>query len=130
MYVFISFILLFYYSNAIRISLNGNDWLVSNGQTLEATGAVPGTIHTILLSARMIDEPYWGSGDINMRPLIYQSWTFTKKFSLEDDFLNLTQFTIHFDQIDTISNVILNQCLLDHTSSMFFAYTFNVSNTC
>jgi hypothetical protein len=95
MYVFISFILLFYYSNAIRISLNGNDWLVSNGQTLEATGAVPGTIHTILLSARMIDEPYWGSGDINMRPLIYQSWTFTKKFSLEDDFINLTQFTIN-----------------------------------
>ncbi len=67
-----NFIILFCYSNAIRISLNGNDWLVSNGQTLEATGTVPGTIHTILLSARMIDEPYWGSGDINMRPLIYQ----------------------------------------------------------
>ncbi len=68
MYIFTSFILLFCYSNAIRISLNGNDWLVSNGQTLEATGAVHGTIHTIFLSARMIDEPYWGFGDINMRP--------------------------------------------------------------
>jgi beta-mannosidase len=130
MYIFISFIILFCYSNAIRISLNDDDWLVSNGQTLEATGAVPGTIHTILLSAKMIDETYWDSGDIDMRPLIYQSWAFTKKFTFEDDFLNLTQFSIHFDQIDTISNVTLNQRLLGHTSSMFFAYTFNVSNTC
>ena len=125
-----SFILLFSGSNSTRISLTGDDWLVSNGQTLQATGTVPGTVHTILLSAKMIDDPYWGFGDINMRYLIYDSWTFTKNFSLQTDFLNLTQFTLHFDQIDTVSNITLNQCVLGNTSSMFFAYTFNVMSTC
>jgi beta-mannosidase len=103
---------------------------VSNGQNLQVTGTVPGTIHTILLSAKLIDEPYWGFGDTAMRYLVYQSWTFTKKFSLQADFLNSTQFMLHFDQIDTVSNITLNECFLGNTTSMFFAYTFNVLSKC
>ncbi len=128
--IFSSFILLFSGSNSTRISLTGNDWLISDGQTLQATGTVPGTVHTILLSAKMIDDPYWSFGDTTMRYLVYESWTFTKNFSLQADFLNLTQFTLHFDQIDTISNVTLNQCFLGNTSSMFIAYTFNITSIC
>lgn len=130
MLVFANVILLFSGSNSTRISLAGNDWFVSNDQSLQATGTVPGTIHTILSSAKLIDEPYWGYGDVTMRSLIYQSWTFTKQFSLQEDFLNSSQFTIHFEQIDTVSSVTLNQCFLGNTSSMFFVYIFNVSRTC
>ncbi len=134
MYVFPIFIfssfLLFSGFNSTRVSLIGDDWSVSNGQTLQAIGTVPGTVHTILLSAELIDEPYWGFGDTTMRQLVFDSWTFTKKFSLQGDFLNLTQFTLHFDQIDTVSNVTLNQCFLGNTSSMFFAYNFNILSTC
>jgi beta-mannosidase len=128
--IFFSCTLLFWGSNSTRISLTGNDWLVSNGQSLQVTGTVPGSIHTALLSAKMIDEPYWGFGDTLLRYLIYESWTFTKNFSLPTEFLNLTQFTLHFDQIDTVSNITLNECFLGNTSSMFFAYAFNISNTC
>ena len=80
--------------------------------------------------AKIIDEPYWGFGDTTMRYLVYQSWTFTKNFSLQADFLNSTQFMLHFDQIDTVSNITLNECFLGNTTSMFFAYTFNVLSTC
>jgi beta-mannosidase len=129
-FIFSSFILLLSGSNSTRISLTGNNWLVSTNQTFQVTGTVPGTIHTILLSAKIIDEPYWGFGDITMRNLVYQSWTFTKNFSLQADFLNSTQFMLHFDQIDTVSNITLNGCFLGNTNSMFFAYTFNVLSTC
>ena len=78
----------------------------------------------------MIDEPYWGFGDTTLRPLIYESWIFTKTFSLQPDFLNLTRFTPQFDQIDTVSNVTLNECFLGNTSSMFFACIFYVPGTC
>jgi beta-mannosidase len=129
-FIFSSFILLLSGSNSTRISLIGSDWLVSVGQTSIATGTVPGTIHTILLSAKLIDEPYLGFDDTTMRYLVYQSWTFTKNFSLQVDFLNSTQFMLHFDQIDTVSNITLNECFLGNTSSMFFAYTFNVLSAC
>ena len=128
--IFSCLFFLFSGSNSTRILLSGDDWSIDDGQTLQATGTVPGTIHTILLSAKQINEPYWGRGDRTLRPLVNQSWTFTKKFSLQPDFLNLTQFLLHFDQIDTISNITLNECYLGNTSSMYFAYIFNVPSTC
>jgi beta-mannosidase len=124
------FIFLLSGSSSTRVSLTGDDWSVSNGQTLQAAGTVPGTIHTILLSAKLIDEPYWAYGDTSLHYLVNQSWTFTKKFSLSTDFLNLTLFMLHFDQVDTVSNVTLNDCFLGNTSSMFFAYTFDVQSRC
>lgn len=117
-------------TNSIRVSLTGDDWSISNGQSLEATGKVPGTIHTILVSAKLIDDPYWRYHDTTLRYLVNQSWIFTKQFSLQEEFLNLTQFILHFDQIDTVSNVTLNDCFLGNTSSMFIEYTFNVPNQC
>jgi len=124
------FIIFFSGSSSTCISFTGDDWSISNCQSLHATGPIPETIHTILLSAKLIDEPYWGYDDTTLRYLVNQSWTFTKTFSLQADFLNLTQFMLHFDQIDTVSNVTLNDCFLGNTSSMFFAYTFNVPNIC
>jgi hypothetical protein len=56
--IFSIFILLFSGSNSTRVSLIGDDWSVSNGQTLQAIGTVPGTIHTMLASAELIDESY------------------------------------------------------------------------
>jgi beta-mannosidase len=117
-------------SNATRVPLVDTNWVISNGQGIQAAATVPGTIHTALLAAKIIDEPYWGFNDITMRNLTYQSWTFTKKFSLQPDFLGLTQFQLHFDQVDTVSNITLNQCYLGNTTSMFYAYTFNVPSSC
>jgi beta-mannosidase len=117
-------------SNSTRIALTGDDWFVSDDQSMQATGTIPGSIHTILLAAKQIDEPYWGYGDTTMRSLVYRSWTFTKNFTLQDDFLSLNSITLHFDQIDTVSNVTLNNCFIGSTNSMFFAYTFNVTKNC
>ena len=113
-----------------RVSLAGSDWSIKNGADLQAVGTVPGTIHTILFSAKLIDEPYWRFHDTDLRYLVNQSWTFTKSFSLQSQFLDSTQFILHFDQIDTVSNITLNNCNLGQTNSMFFAYEFNVPRTC
>ncbi len=122
-------IFLFSGSNAARIPLTGTNWVVSN-QTIEVAATVPGTVHTALLAAKVIDEPYWSFGDITMRNITYQSWTFTRNFSLESHFLHLYSFQLHFDQVDTVSNITLNQCYLGNTTSMFYAYTFNVPSSC
>ena len=112
------------------IPLTGDDWIISDNQSISAQGQVPGTIHTILLAAKLIPDPYVGYNDVNLRYLVYSSWTFRKSFSLTDDFLSLTQFTIHFDQIDTVANITLNGCFIGRTNSMFIPYSFNVLRSC
>jgi beta-mannosidase len=130
-YGFIIFFLYFFsFSNPTRVPLTGNDWIINNNQSLFAKGQVPGTIHTILLAANKIPEPYLGYNDVNLRSLIYSSWTFRKNFSLTEDFLTSTQFILHFDQIDTVANITLNGCPIGQTNSMFIVYTFNVTRSC
>jgi beta-mannosidase len=128
--IFFSFLLFFASSNSIRVPLTGDGWAINNNESYSAQGQVPGTIHTILLAAKQITEPNWGYNDINLRRLIYTPWTFKKKFSLTQEFLTFTQFTLHFDQIDTVTNITLNKCFIGQTNSMFLAYTFNVMKSC
>ncbi|CAF4282138.1 unnamed protein product, partial [Adineta steineri] len=127
---FVIAFLLFSLSHSIRIPLTGDNWFITDNRSYFAQGQIPGTIHTILLAANQITEPYWDFNDINLRSLVYSSWTFTKNFSLTQDFLTSTQFILHFDQIDTVANITLNECFLGQTNSMFIPYTFNVIRSC
>jgi beta-mannosidase len=123
-------LLFFSFSNSIRIPLTGDGWMITDKRFYSAHGQIPGTIHTILLAANQIPDPYWGYNDVDLRHLVYSSWTFRKNFSLTQDFLKFTQFVLHFDQIDTVAKIILNGCFLGQTNSMFIAYTFNVTRSC
>ncbi|UJR18127.1 hypothetical protein I4U23_005027 [Adineta vaga] len=130
---YICFIVLFFcdsINSVVVVPLTGDDWTIHNNGSYSVQGQIPGTIHTILLAANQITEPYWGYDDVNLRYLIYTSWTFKKRFFLTDDFLILTQFTLHFDQIDAIAKITLNRCFIGQTNNMFLGYTFNVMKSC
>jgi beta-mannosidase len=128
--IILLFLFFFVPSDSDIVSLIGDGWTINNNQSNFVQGKIPGTIHTILLAANQITEPYWGYNDVNLRYLIYTPWRFTKNFSLTDTFLTFEQFTLHFDQIDTVANITLNGCFIGQTNSMFIAYTFNVIRTC
>ena len=121
---------MFSFSNSIRVPLIGDRWTISDNRSYFARGHIPGTIHTILLAAKQINEPYWGYNDINLRHLVNSSWTFTNIFPLTQDFLRYTQLTLHFDQIDTVASITLNNCFIGQTNSMFVPYTLNVIRSC
>ena len=122
--------LLFPFSYSTRVPLTGTGWSISDNKSYFAHGQIPGSVHTILFAANQITEPYWNYNDVDLRSLVYTSWTFTKDFTLTSDFLALTQFTLHFDQIDTVANITLNECFLGRTNSMFIPYNFNILRSC
>ncbi|CAF1008522.1 unnamed protein product [Rotaria sordida] len=128
--VYFLFVLFISSSNSNRISLIGNDWTITNKINHTAQGTIPGTIHTILLAANQIPEPYMDYNDVDLRYLIHTNWMFTKKFNLTLDFLASNQITIHLEQIDTVANITLNTCPIGRTNSMFIPYIFNITNSC
>ncbi len=127
---FVLLLLLFSFSNSVRVPLTGAGWTITDQKSYVAHGQIPGTIHTILLATHQITEPYLGYNDVKLRSLVYSPWTFKKNFVLTQEFLTLTQFSLHFDQIDTVAKIVLNGCVLGQTNSMFIAYTFNVPRSC
>jgi len=113
-----------------RVSLFTDPWLITDHQYYYASSFLPGTVHTILLEAGQITEPYFGYNDDQLRNLIHSSWTFSTNFTLDDDFLQWKQFKLHFTQIDTVANITLNRCFLGRTISMFIPYEFVVNRSC
>lgn len=118
-------------SSAIsRLSLFNNQWTITDHQNYSASSFLPGTIHTILLRSKLIPEPYVGFNDDLLRPLIHSYWSFATNFSLTSQFLQWKQFTLHFEQIDTVADITLNRCFLGRTISMFIPYAFPVDRSC
>jgi hypothetical protein len=73
---FILFLSFFSSSNSTRVPLTGDGWTISNNQFNSVQGQIPGSIHTILLAANQIPDPYLGFNDMNLRYLVYSPWTF------------------------------------------------------
>jgi beta-mannosidase len=130
------FFLLFLYfispSKSSRIDLIGNDWTIDNHVNYTAQGSVPGTIHTILLAANKIPDPYIGTNDVDLRFLVTSNWTwtFTKNFSLPPDFLASNNISIHLEQIDSVATITINACPIGRTTNMFLRYVFEIASTC
>ncbi|CAF3549546.1 unnamed protein product [Rotaria sordida] len=95
-----------------------------------AQGNIPGAIHTVFFAAKQIPDPYLDYNDIDLRYLIYNNWTFTKKIDLFSDFLASNQTTIHLKQIDTVAIITINNYLIGRTNSMFMPYTIHIANSC
>lgn len=124
------YLLLFCIVDANRISLSGNDWMITDKVNMTAQGSVPGTVHTILLAAKMIPDPYFQFNDVNLRFLVKRDWLFRKNFTLSSDFIACNKISIYLDQIDTIANITINQCLIGKTTNMYRQYVFPVPSGC
>jgi len=88
---------------------------------------VPGTVHTDLLNARLIDNPFYADNERHLRWIddidwIYEVW-FDKPSKLEND----KSLLLVFEGLDTIADIYLNDQHLDHTENMFRRYIYDIS---
>ena len=118
------------FANAIRVNLTGDDWVITDYTNYTVQGSVPGSIHTILLAAGEIPDPYLGENDVNLRDLVKRDWTFMKNFTLTSEILEANETNIYLEQIDTVANITINKCPIGQMSNMFRQYVFPVPQTC
>ncbi len=107
-------------------SLNGkwqlsSDWLNS---PLEA--AIPGSVYSDLLNAGIIPDPFWGDNEMKVLPLMEHEFTYTKIFSVPNDFLTKEHIFLRCRGLDTLTAVCLNRNLIGHTDNMHRTWLFDV----
>lgn len=117
-------------SSAIRFNLTGNDWTITDNINYTAKGTIPGSVHTILLEANAIPDPYLGQNDVDLRFLVQQDWVFMKNFSLLPEILTSNEVNIYLDQIDTVANITINTCMIGKVDNMFRRYIYPVPSAC
>src|SRR5690606_21901696 len=88
--------------------------------------SLPGDVHTALLKAKEIPDPYFGANEQEVMWVNETAWTMERRFTASaadiDGYLTLT-----LENVDTFATVILNGKVVAKTGNMFVRYDFDVT---
>jgi beta-mannosidase len=109
-----------------ELSLAGEYRLSSPTYRTKATITLPGDVHTALLKAKEIPDPYFGANEQAVMWVNKTAWamerTFTATAADIDGYLTLT-----LESVDTFATVILNGKVVAKTTNMFVRYDIDVT---
>lgn len=109
-----------------RIHLRGSWQAEGAGKQFALT--VPGDVHSALLDAGHIEDPYWGTNELDLQYLHGEDWLFTHSVSVDADFLQAPSVYLHFDSIDTVAEVRVNGQIVGQSDNMFTRCRFDVKD--
>jgi beta-mannosidase len=109
-----------------KIDLKGT-WQVE-GAGKKVPVEIPGDVHSGLLAADEIADPYWGMNELDLQSLHGEDWVFSRSFDVEQDLLSAPSTYLHFDSIDTVAKVRVNGKKVGQSDNMFARCRFEVKN--
>ncbi|MGE5528639.1 MAG: beta-mannosidase [Patescibacteria group bacterium] len=108
-------------------SLNGA-WRLRRAGTEEWLPAqVPGDVHTALLAAGRIPDPFVADNEKAVQWVAEADWEYGLEFDVEPGLLAEDNITLSCDGLDTLAEVSLNGETLGRTANMFRAYAWDVN---
>ncbi|GAB1482050.1 hypothetical protein MASR2M78_08650 [Treponema sp.] len=81
--------------------------------------SVPGDSHSALLASSLISDPYFNKNEILLQGLGRGDFVFEKSFDLDAADLAAKNAFLHFDSIDTIAEIFVNDVELAQSANMF-----------
>ncbi len=113
-------------SEVMTVELGGV-WAVRRAGAEETFPAqVPGCIHTDLLAAGAIEDPFYRDNEARVQWVSEATWVYTRTFDVSDTLLACDAIALHCDGLDTLATVELNGIELGCTDNMYRTWTFNV----
>jgi beta-mannosidase len=87
---------------------------------------VPGGVHTDLLAAGRIPDPFVGDNEKRVQWVAESDWEYRRAFTVDPIVLAHDQVHLVCDGLDTLADVYLNDHLIAHTDNMFRHYRWDV----
>ncbi|KAI1773308.1 glycoside hydrolase family 2 protein [Hypoxylon cercidicola] len=110
------------------VDLSDATWtLKGNGSDISVPGKVPSQVHLDLFASQVIDDPYYGLNDFDLRWVALANWTYTAPVSglLTDE---KTTTYLLFNGLDTFADIQLCSQAVASTNNQFRQYFFDVTD--
>ena len=91
----------------------------------EVAFAVPGDVHSALLAAGKITDPYWRDTEVSLDWVHEAEWVATRSFALES--LGNGRYFMTFQSVDTIAELRVNGIYIGKFENQFIRYSFDVT---
>ena len=88
---------------------------------------VPGGVHTDLMAAGRIADPFVGDEELRVQWVAERDWEYRRAFSIEPAVSAQKRLELVFDGLDTLAEVHLNGQLLGNADNMFRKWRWDVT---
>ena len=109
-----------------KYDLGGSWRLTAVDGTIAAPAQVPGCVHTDLLAAGIIADPYYRDVEHSVQWVTDSEWAYSRTFSVSDADLQRAAVLLRCEGLDTLATISLNGHELGKTDNMFRVWEFNV----
>ena len=110
-----------------ELSLSGR-WSLScsNEPSAVCSCAVPGDVHSALMEAGCIPDPYFGRNELKVRWVGERDWTLTRHFTVGAEELRKKAAVLRMEDVDTFARIYINGSLVGTTYNRFRRWEFDV----
>ncbi|MAU12766.1 MAG: glycoside hydrolase family 2 [Anaerolineaceae bacterium] len=107
-------------------SLNGSWQLNQTGTETVYSATVPGCVHTDLIAAEVIPDPFYRDNERLQNWIGETDWTYSRSFQVDEALLAYDAVLLRCYGLDTIATLTLNGTQIAQTENMFRTYEFDV----
>ncbi|WP_165230157.1 beta-mannosidase [Aquisphaera insulae] len=113
-------------SGPSHLDLGGAWRVVQEGSRDPIPARVPGTIHTDLLAAGQIPDPFFRNNERIVQWVGEANWIYSRTFDVPADILSREHVLLRCEGLDTLATIKLNGAEIARTDNMFRTYEFEV----
>jgi len=112
---------------ANTLSLAG-EWSVrqADGDKPAIPMQIPGDVHSALLAAKLIPDPYYGRNENEVQWVGEKDWIVERTFDVPDSLLAKKSVCLRLEHVDTFCTVSINGQKVGETGNRFRRYDFEV----
>jgi beta-mannosidase len=107
------------------LNLAGTWRLRCDARSIEVDYRVPGDVHSTLIAAGVIPDPYMGTNELEVRWVADEEWVATTRFAVEK--IEAGAYYLDIDYLDTIADVSVNGVHVLHAENCFRRYKPDVT---
>jgi beta-mannosidase len=110
------------------IDLSGEWQLLDETGTYDVPVEIPGDVHSALLRAGIIPDPFHGQNEAEIQWVGQRGWTMVRRFSVEREMVEGSErWLLECDVVDTVAEIFLNGEMVHRNSSMFVPLRVDVA---
>ncbi|WP_097004966.1 beta-mannosidase [Lacrimispora amygdalina] len=100
--------------------------IASEEQWYPAT--VPGSVYGDLLANGVMEDPYWRDNELKALEVMKEDFEYVGVFDGDEAVLNQEKIYLHFNGLDTLADVYLNNTILGSVNNMHREWEFDVTD--
>jgi beta-mannosidase len=112
----------------IHLDLGGTWQLTQDSETASVPANVPGCVHTDLLAAGKIPDPFFRDNQKALQWIGESAWTYRRTFQVPPPLIAHGQVLLRCEGLDTVAAITINGRPVAQTDNMFRTYEFDVKS--